>query len=286
MPTPRLRPMQPRDLEPAVAGILADDWGDRRAWFAFTLRHPECRPIVAELEGEVVGTGVTTISGGVAWIGTIWVASRIRRLGIGRALTEATLDAAEAAGCRTQVLVATQTGRPLYERLGFEVAATYVTMEAPGRGRTTAASDTGAGVRVRAWRPSDGVEGLAALDRRATGEDRAHLLHAFVERTTTRVVTAADGATVRGFLVRPPWGGGAAIALDDDDALALLEARRDAYPSDRQVRCGILAHNQDGRERLEAAGWTEAWRAPRLHRGAPLAWTPAAIWGQFNHALG
>ena len=87
-------------------------------------------------------------------------------------------------------------------------------------------------------------------------------------------------------MVRAPWGGGATIAPDSADALALLDARRDAYPVDRRVRCGILEENAVGLERLVAAGWSEAWRAPRLHRGAPLDWAPAGIWGQFNHAMG
>src|SRR6187551_671257 len=102
MPTPRLRPMTPADLEPAVAGILADDWGDRSAWFAFALEHPACQVLVADLDGEVVGTGVATLNGPVAWIGTIWVAAAHRRHGLGRALTVATLDLAESAGCATQ----------------------------------------------------------------------------------------------------------------------------------------------------------------------------------------
>jgi GNAT superfamily N-acetyltransferase len=276
--------MTSADLEPAVAGILADEWGDRRAWFAFAVGHPQCHVVVVDLDGEVVGTGVATINGPVAWIGTIWVARSQRRHGLGTALTEATLDLAETAGCATQVLVATLEGRPLYERLGFEVAATYVTMEAPGRGGVAAGA---AAVRVRDWREDDGLASLAALDRAATGEDRAHVLRAFVAPTTTRVVTAAaDDGAIRGFLVRPPWGGGMTIAPDVDDALALLETRRDGYPTDRLVRCGVLEANVDGRERLAALGWTEAWRAPRLHRGAPLTWDPTAIWGQANHAMG
>ena len=275
--------MTPADLEPAVAGILADDWGDRRQWFAFAIDHPARRVIVAEHDDEVVGTAVATINGPVAWIGTIWVAAAHRRRGLGRALTEATLDAAEAAGCATQILVATDTGRPLYEGLGFDVATWYLTMEAAGRGGTVR---TGATERIRDAVAPD-LPTLAALDRAATGEDRAHLLQAFVAPDSTRVVTAiGDARTPRGFMVRAPWGGGATIAPDPDDALALLDARRDAYAVDRRVRCGILEDNDVGLERLLAAGWTEAWRAPRLHRGAALDWDPAAIWGQFNHALG
>ena len=70
------------------------------------------------------------------------------------------------------------------------------------------------------------------------------------------------------------------------DALAILHARRLASGPDKRVRCGILLENAAGAEALEADGWTEAWRAPRLIRGAPLVWHPEQIWGQFNHAMG
>jgi hypothetical protein len=47
-----------------------------------------------------------------------------------------------------------------------------------------------------------------------------------------------------------------------------------------------LLENEAGADALEARGWTEAWRAPRLIRGEPIDWRPDAIWGQFNHAMG
>jgi hypothetical protein len=52
------------------------------------------------------------------------------------------------------------------------------------------------------------------------------------------------------------------------------------------VRAGLLLENESGAAALATDGWTEAWRAPRLIRGAPLTWKPDHIWGQFNHALG
>ena len=129
--TPRLRPMTRDDLDPAVTAILSDHWGDRRAWFEFTLGSAACHSIVADLDGEVVGTGVATVNGPVAWIGTIWVAHDHRRHGIGAALTDAVTDIAFAEGAETLLLVATDRGRPLYERSGFEVQTWYRTFEAP-----------------------------------------------------------------------------------------------------------------------------------------------------------
>ncbi len=275
--------MTPADIEPTSAAILAEDWGDRRAWFTFAASHPRCRVFVAEAEdGAIVGTGVATINGPAAWIGTIWVASAARGRRLGLALTEATIDAAEQAGCRTLLLVATDAGRALYERLGFSVHTWYVTMEAPGL--AGAPSEEGAGPAVRAFRDAD-MAAMGALDRTATGEDRAHLLSAFATPETTRVVTNAEDRPA-GFVIRAPWGGGATIAPRPEDAMAILQARRLAAGPDRRVRAGVLLENEVGGAVLATDGWNEAWRAPRLIRGEPLDWHLDHVWGQFNHALG
>jgi len=282
--------MTPSDIEPASRAILADDWGDRRAWFDFAVTHPECHVFVASDEdGGIIGTGVATVNGPVGWIGTIWVASTARGHGVGMALTKATIDVAEGAGCRTLVLVATDSGQPLYERLGFSIQAWYVTMEAPGLAAApsaapAAATDVDPGRVVRPFRVTD-LDEMAALDRAATGEDRRHLLAAFANPESTRVVTS-DGDRPAGFVIRAPWGGGATIVPRAEDARVLLQARRVAAGPDRRVRAGILRPNQAGAALLAADGWTEAWRAPRLCRGEPLEWQPDGIWGQFNHALG
>ncbi len=268
--------MAAADIEPASAAILADEWGDRRAWFEYVVASPTVHGFVAEADGEIVGTGVAALHGPVAWIGTIWVRSTSRGRGLGAALTEAAMDAAEAAGCVTQLLVATDVGRPLYERLGFRIHTWYRTMERQGVD----------GSPPRTVRPfeADDLQAMVDLDRLATGEDRGAALAAFAAPATTRVLVDQD--TLRGFVVRAPWGGGATVAGSVDDALALLDARLAAAGSQRTVRCGILLENDAGARALEASGWTEAWRAPRLIRGHALDWDPTMLWGQFNHAMG
>ena len=136
------------DVDPAVTAILTDHWGDRRAWFEFTLGNAACHSIVADADGEVIGTGVATVNGPVAWIGTIWVARDHRRRGLGAALTDAVADMATAEGATTLLLVATDRGRPLYERSGFEVQTWYRTFEAPE------SDETGGEGRLAPTRPS------------------------------------------------------------------------------------------------------------------------------------
>ena len=278
MTAPTIRPMTAADVDPIAEAILQAGWGDRRVKLAWVAGHAPCRAFVAEDDGVLVGSGVTTINGPVGWIGTIWVHPDWRGRGLGRALTQATIDAAESAGCATLVLVATPAGQPLYERMGFRIQARYRTLEAPGLG---VGPVNGA---VRAFRPDD-LASMAALDAAATGEDRRHLLEAFAAPGTTRCLERADGR-LGGFVIRAPWGGGATIAPDPDDGLAIAQARRGVAAPDKRVRVGLLDSNKAGLERLHQAGWREAWDAPRMIRGEMPPWNPDAIWGQFDHAMG
>jgi GNAT superfamily N-acetyltransferase len=270
--------MTATDVDETADAVLRSGWGDRRVKMAWVVGHAACRPFVAVADGAIVGTGVTTVNGSVAWLGTIWVEPAWRGRGLGKALTRATIEAAETAGCQTLVLVATAAGQPLYERFGFRVQANYRIVEAPGLGAGSRHA------RVRAFRATD-LPAMVTLDAAATGEDRAHLLSDFAAPGTTQCVERPDGE-LGGFVIRAPWGGGATIAPELDDALAILHARRLASSPDRRVRAGLLDVNEAGLQRLASDGWLEAWHAPRMIRGDMPAWRPDAIWGQFDHALG
>jgi GNAT superfamily N-acetyltransferase len=271
-----IRPMTAEDVATAKDVVLTGGWGDRRVWFTFAVGHAQCRPFVAEEDGEIIGTAVGTINGNAGWVGTIFVAPAARGRGVGSALTDATVDALDAAGCRTQVLVATNEGRPIYERRGFVVETFYFMIEAYG----TAAD-------VNPLRPlrREHLEQAVELDRQATGEDRAHLIREFASDASTHCLEAEDGA-LRGFAIRAPWGGWATVAPTSEDGLALLDARRAMAPQDKIIRAGVLAENQNALEHLLGIGWRDTRSAPRLIRGDPLDWRPTWLWGQFNFALG
>jgi GNAT superfamily N-acetyltransferase len=280
--TMTIRAMTPADVEPAAAAVLAGGWGERTAFFRFCAGHAGCRPFVA-VEGEaIVGTGVGTVNGAAGWVGTVFVAPAQRGKGLGRTLTGAVMDALEEAGCRTLVLVASEEGLPLYERLGFRVVTHYHVLERAGL-PPDAPGTTAETVRVRAFEPAD-LSSMEALDQAASGEDRAHLLRALA--TPDRARSVVREGRVTGFVVRPPWAGGATVAPAVDDGVALLDDRRRLAGPERRVRTGVLAENEGGLARLRGVGWTEAWRAPRMERGEPLAWSPSSIWGQFQYAMG
>jgi hypothetical protein len=238
---------------------------------------------VAERDGEIVGTGVASAHGRVGWVGTIFVDEALRGQGVGRALTEAVMAALQDAGCSTLCLVATDAGRPIYERLGFETRTFYQTFEAPGLATTDAGPTTNGDILGR-FGAAD-LDEAAALDALATGEDRRGVLAAMVNVEGGITLHEADGE-LAGFVARAPWGGGATVASSPDAALRLLHARRLRAGRDGAVRAGTPLENEAGILALSNAGWVPGYRARRMELGPPLDWRPQWLWGQFNMAIG
>jgi len=278
---PTIRPMSAGDVAPAADALRRGEFGDREDFFHWALGRPNVDVLVADADGEIIGTGTASAHGPVGWVGVIFVAPGWRGSGLGRRITRAVMDRLEEAGCRSMVLIASPMGRPIYEREGFEVIDRQVRFTADGLSERTAADEPDG---LRAFDATDLVA-VAELDRWATGEDREPVLTDLIRPETTIIATAADGS-LTGFLARAPWRGGALVARDPDVALRLLERRRRSTGVSGKSGAGVLASNENGRERLRAAGWIEELGGVRMLRGAPLDWHPEAIYGQFNGALG
>lgn len=267
------------DLAGARDLLLGDGWPDRTPFFAFAVDHPECRAIVAELDGVVVGTGVGTRNGRAGWVGLIFVAPSLRERGLGGAITTAVCADLEDRGCRTLLLLASRLGEPVYRRLGFEAPTSYRVYEPPETG--VQPTDPFPGARIRLLEASD-VAAVEALDRRATGEDRSHLIRAVLS-DGGRVVVGPDGA-VRAFELDPAWGGHPLIAPDPADAYALLVAGAADGPFRR--RAVVPDENAPAIAVLESHGWQHTRSLTRMLRGEALPWQPTWLWGNFNFAVG
>ena len=280
--TTTIRPMRAADLAPAADAIRRGDFGEREQFLAWSLGQPTIAPFVAVDGLEVVATGIASAHGPVGWVGVIFVAPDRRGSGLGRAITRRVIEELEARGCRSQVLIASPQGRPIYEREGFAELGRQVRFTAEPIADSEA--EPFVAERLRSFR-SDDLDAVLELDRAATGEDRSAVLRVLVDADSTWLtVDAADRPT--GFFLRPPWRGGAVIAPDPDDALVLLELRRRQTSAHGHAGAGVLASNETGRARLRAAGWHEEVANVRMLRGERLDWDPNAIWGQLNGALG
>ena len=194
MPAPVLRPMLPGDVDRATEMVLGHGWGVRREWLAFAASHDRCVPLVADADGEIVATGVGTANGSAGWVGSISWRPTTAAVGSGEAITQAIIERLDAGGCRTLLLVATNDGRRLYERMGFEVQTQYRILEAvglPPDGAPARRRRVRAAIRPR--RP----RGDRRPRPRGTGEDRGHAIARLADADTTRVTHGSDGGIAR-----------------------------------------------------------------------------------------
>jgi GNAT superfamily N-acetyltransferase len=231
---------------------------------------------VADLDGELVGVAAGAHFGASGWVGGVAVAPERRRAGLGGALTEAVVAQLRERQAATVQLLATELGRPVYERLGFVAEAEYRTLAGPPAPGGPLPGGTPAG--VRAGRPTDRAAVLA-LDRLATGEDRSRLLDALWP--AGGLVAGDGGGDPRGFHLASPWrNGGATVAADPEAGLALLEAVRRGDGG--EVSVSLPAGNRAGLLALAAAGFRERSGTTRMRLGPPLPWRPAAVFGAHN----
>lgn len=274
-----IRAMTAADLDAAVALGRAQGWRDRLRFYEFVLRTSTCLPLVGLVEGRVVATGLGTVSMPVGWIGAIVVEEGLRRRGLGRAMTETICEALRAAGCVVLSLEATDAGRPLYEQMGFRVVTSYHQLQADHLPEPPV---TPPGARVRTVEPAD-LQGILELDRLATGEDRSEPLNKLAEAGGW---VLERGDVVRGYLLPAERAYGVIVAPDFEDGLHLLDLHRHVVPEGAHVRAGIPHEHERAWTELQARGWQETWRAPRLLLGPDVHWRPEWIWGQINSAMG
>jgi hypothetical protein len=259
----RIRPIEDADFEPAVEMYRAGGWGERRPFLEWTASVPACRALVGLEDGRVVATGMATINGH----------------GYGRLMTEAACELIRAAGCRTEVLIASPLGEPLYRSMGFRYDADYQVFEAATTARPPRVPD---GLVLRAMAESD-LEAVWDLDRKATGEDRAGLLSSLAAGGSV----VMEAGRVRGYLLSVLPDSGALSALDAGAAMCLLDQLR--YHSHGEVpavHAAVPTSHREGLAALEAAGWRPLFRTPRMVRGDPIDWEPSLIWSILGFAFG
>jgi GNAT superfamily N-acetyltransferase len=278
---PAIRPARPDDLARLGPVYEQAGFGARLARVVgFAKARLEGEVVVAEAAGELVGVAAGAAFPASGWVGGVAVVPAARRTGLGGALTEAIVEFLEAGGVATVLLHATELGRPVYERLGFEPEGAYLTLAGPARPPGPAEAARPGPAReplVRPGRAAD-LEHVLAVDRAATGEDRGRLLTALWP--TGGLVAAADGRPL-GYHVASPWrSGGAVVAADPRAGLALLEAVR-AAPGD-ELAVSVPEANPAAVRFLRAAGLSERFRTLRMHRGPPVPWDPAAVFGAHN----
>ena len=291
---PVIREFRSSDLDGALAAHDAIGWTGRRVLFDYYSARDDCGLFVADVDGEIVGTAGATIFPGApptGWVHGIVVRPGHQRSGLGRRLTEAAIAWLRARSAGTVLLLATDAGRPVYERIGFAAGERYgsfawpPTSPAPGSpgvplpnaGASMAVAPHG-GVMIHAMQVAD-LPAACGLDHAATGEDR----RGFIEAFASTGWVATRGADTVGFHVASPWGGGPTIARDAAAGLALLRLAATVRRVPRSL--GVPEMNKPAVQYLNELGITAERYVTRMWLGAAPPWRAEMIFGVFNFGV-
>ena len=259
-----------RQLASAELPLLKDfpppDWRtDLPALFGRHFGQQYFYPVVAELDGALVGCANGLLNGNAGWLGNIIVLPSAREHGIGTALTRHLVDFFHANRVAAQLLIATPMGEPVYRKLGFETVASYLFFSKPD-----AASASISDSSVRPMISAD-VEAVFALDSNITAEARHPLLARCSDGGWVHVSPSGD---LDGYHL-PGIGNGLVIASNDDAGLALMR-----HKLSMGARASVVPEaNQVAADFLRSQGFVEALSAPRMALGGTdVNWQPGHVY--------
>jgi GNAT superfamily N-acetyltransferase len=223
------------------------------------------RCLVAEADGNAVGTAAVFVFEQVAWIAMVLVDPQVRGQGVGTALMHDGLEWLDRQRIPTIRLDATHMGRPIYERLGFVSQFELARFEGVPR-----LSPLPFHRGLRALRPED-RDSVFALDAHVTATPRRPMLEQLMAVPGGSGTVMRREGSLAGYLLRRPGSKAEQIgpAIADPDAGLVLLAHAMASASG-PVYVDIPLANHDALALARDAGLTEQRRFVRMCRGTDV----------------
>jgi len=216
---------------------------------------------------KLLGFGMFFLFEDVAWLGWILVHHKYRNKGIGSAISIHLTVEAGKMGAKNFILTATELGRPIYEKLGFQIKSYYRFFNTPELFQPKYDKS-----KIRSAKRED-LSMIIRLDMEATGEKRDKLIENQLEECFVY-----DDNEIGGFYL-PNLGNGFVVAKDNKIGIELLKYRLKrnkksiAVPDQNSFCIDYLLKN----------GFTEGSKIPRMVLGEPPNWKPTMI---FSRAAG
>ena len=262
----KIRPIQPVEF-PCLKDIAPPEWNtDLSVTFSFHYGYSYYYPIIAELDGRIVGCAQGLLTGASGWLGNIVVRPECRGHGIGKKLTSNLIEFFRAKGCHSQILTATTLGEPIYRKLGFVEISRYIFLR---RAEPLTPKPI---PNVRRAREKD-LPAILALDREATGEERAPFLCRFFGDAW--VYSESQDAEIEGFYL-PELRDGPIIASTARAWRALLQSKLGRG----KTFLVVPKENAASLKFLKKVGFEETGSAPRMVLGEEVNWKPQWVFSR------
>lgn len=227
-----VQPLDEQDLDAALRLSTQAGWNQLRADWQRMLRLWPQSCLAGWSDGQLVATATLASYGAsVGWIGMVLVDAGCRGRGFGGAILDAVIELAQTQGVRSIGLDATDAGRPVYLKRGFQDVIgiqRWISGSRPGHELSAGPAAACAADAV------DWAE-LAAWDAEACGVDRSALWRQLAGESEAHVAMSRQGKTLSAFALARPgrhaaFIGPLAARTPESAAVVLNELMRKSPP--------------------------------------------------------
>ena len=246
-------------------------WSDIISEFNFYISSKFCYPIKVTENNKIVGIGCSIIFGNSGWLAHIIVDENFRGKGIGATIVQNLLDIIKSQGVKTNLLIATAMGLPLYQNFGFRIVTDYIFMQ-----RTSAADQQQVSPNIIAYKDEFRNE-ILRMDKKVCGEDRSLL----IEEQLVNSFIFSNNGKISGFYV-PTLKEGPIIATDVESGIELMR-----FKYFNKGKAVLPSNNQAGINFLKIFGFEITNTVGvRMILGDDIEWIPENIFSRIGGNFG
>lgn len=258
-----IRKLKPSDIN-GLNSLPPPDWAFDYEYFLQDYLHEDYfAAFVMTQAGRAIGTGNVFLKEGIGWLANIIIAENHRGKGLGFKMTQFLVDFLNSKGCKTQLLIATELGEPVYRKLGFKKVSDYQSFA------TATGYDYNPPNFIRGLTYSD-LQQLRNLDRTANGENRTHFIDKYYK--TGLGYFNNHNELVGCYL--PDFGRGLVLASEEAAGIALLKVKH----AQKGRRTMLPLDNQAGIDFFEKSGLQKGHTSARMILGKEVSWNPRHIY--------
>jgi GNAT superfamily N-acetyltransferase len=205
-------------------------------------------PVVAIIDSEITGTGIAVVNENATWLGTIIVKDNYRKRGIGKAITNHLISYSQSKGVDNIILAASESGLPVYRKIGFEPDINYLFFRTDTPVKTDPFSNNISEIT------KNDHQWIFGLDLAISGEGRERLVTRFLKTGFKYKDDISKGYYL------PDFGAGLIIA---DSVISGLELLKFRLSRDNSPVC-IPEANEAAIDHLTSIGYCQYFKTPRM----------------------
>lgn len=262
----KIQPITANDFV-EIDAIKPSDWPSIIPHLQYYVNAPSCHPIKLVEDNKIIGIGNTILHKNTAWLSHIIVNEEHRGKGLGTTITQALIDSVPSSH-KTVLLIATELGEYVYNKLGFVTETEYVAFKEVKIESPTSPLIQPFDEKFRA--------DLHSMDTAIFGENRFDTLNPYLAQAQVFI----QNNQVKGFYV-PTFGEGLIIAETEEAGTELMK-----YRLKSNGLCLFPMENAAATNFLEINNFSPLKRIKKMRLGEKIEWQPQNVYNRVGGNFG